>query len=273
MIIDLRQGIGETSQYKSWKFPGGEIHFKLSFDIRAHKDEILILSKLNSSDDIIHLLIAADTIKSECSYNKIGLVIPYMPYQQADRRFSEGECFSLKTFTNLINSIGFNKVIIGMPHSDVSPALINNSVVIDNTEFIKNVLDDINCDLNNLVILSPDAGAYKTVFKTVSKLKIDCQVFSCSKSRSHETGVITTIVPDIDPEKTVLIIDDIALGSRTFLGIKERLKNKNVYLAVSHGIFNENVSLVSNTFTKIYTTNSRGNNINYPDNFEIVNVF
>jgi ribose-phosphate pyrophosphokinase len=192
---------------------------------------------------------------------------------------------------NLINSMGFNKVKIYHPHSEVSAALINNSVVIENADYIKQVINKLYADrykqlnlgnkpisytlsdfYNELIIMSADAGGFKPVFKLCEKINFTGQVESCSKSRNHETGDITTRVPVIDESKIVLIIDDISLGSRTFLNIRKELKNKNVYLAVSHGVFNENVDKLETEFTKVFTTNSIRNE-SIGDNIEVIKVF
>lgn len=285
--LDLRKGITETDQYKAWKFPGGEIHFKLKTDKVLIKntidEEFQVIVRLNSSDDIMFMLIAIDTIKKEVLNPIIDLEIPYMPYQQADRDFGYFECFSLKTVANIINSLNLAKVTIYDPHSDVCTGLINRSRVIDNSAFIKMVLEDIindnswsPIDLNpkekDIVIISTDAGSYKKINKLCEKLSFKGEIVTCSKSRNHETGEITTVVPEFDDTKLVLIIDDIALGSRTFFNIRKELKNEKVYLAVSHGIFNENVDKLELEFTKIFTTNSRRDE-SIGKNIEVFNIF
>ena len=94
MILDLRKGICDTDQYKAWKFPGGEIHVKLEkyfIDgcLLYCDDTIHIKTRLNSSDDLLFLMLVVDTLKKDVK-NKINLFIPYMPYQQADRDFGVG---------------------------------------------------------------------------------------------------------------------------------------------------------------------------------------
>lgn len=269
MKLDLTQGICDNSQYNAWKFPGGELHVKLKIG-DVSNECIEVVTRLNTSDDIIFLLIVNDVLVKDYSDNKKTLFIPYMPYQQADRNFGVGECFSLKTIGNLINGMNFDKITVFDSHSDVTPALINNSLIIDNSEFIKEVLSKINDD--NIVICSTDAGSFKKIFKLTDKIGFKGDIITCSKSRNHETGEITTIVPIFDENKSVLIIDDIALGSRTFFNIRKELKNKKVYLAVSHGIFNENISKLESEFEKVFTTNSRRD---YPinGNIEIIKIF
>lgn len=269
MLLDLTKGICTTEQYQAWKFPGGEIHFKF-IEFTDNLEDFQILTRLNSSDDIIFLMLVVDTIKKDYNRPFISLSIPYMPYQQADRNFKTGECFSLKTIANLINSMNLDQVFIYDSHSDVSLGLINNSISIDNYNFIKKVLSDINDE--NIIICSTDAGSFKKIFKLCEKLDYHGDIVTCLKSRNHETNEITTIVPEFDETKPVLIIDDIALGSKTFLNIRRQIKNKQVYLAVSHGVFNENIDKLETDFTKIYTTNSR-RDISVSENIKIFDIF
>lgn len=276
MTLDLTNGICETKQYKAWKFPGGEVHLKIYENQIEHfnqhpNENILIKVRLNTTDDILLLMLVVDTLKKDIK-NKLDLLIPYMPYQQADRDFGVGECFSLKTICNLINSMNLNKVYVGMPHSDVTPALINNCEVIDNSKFIIKVILDLGISDENLVICSPDAGAYKLIFKLCEKIGFKGEIITCSKSRDHETGRLTMQIPSCDINKSVLIIDDIALASNTFLNIRKELKNKNVFLAVSHGIFNDNVDKLEKQFSKVYTTNSRRDE-SVGENIQVIKIF
>ena len=285
MKLDLTPGVCETEQYKAWIFPGGEIHLKLKeqwvSDIEPNV--INIVTQLNTSQDIMFLLLVMDTLKKDYKGFPVNLFLPYMPYQQADRNFGEGECFSLKTITNLINSMGLNEVTVFDPHSDVCMALLDNSKVLDNSKFILEVLFQMRdeyitaggygeADLGilektgkfvdkrvteNLIILSPDAGAYKKIFKLCDKIGFTGQIECCSKSRDHITNELTIVVPKFDETKNVLIIDDICLGGRTFLKIKDQIENKT-FLAISHGVFDYGVDHLLEKLTKIYTTDSRG---------------
>lgn len=267
-LIDLTQGLSDNKDYKAFKFPGGELHFILKkFDTELYE----IKTRLNSSEDIILLCLAVDTIKKDSPYTKIKVHIPYMPYQQADRDFGIGECFSLKTITKILNTLDVNEYIINDPHSDVSPALLKNAKIIDNSEFIKWVLDDLkNNQYNNteitkeLIWLSPDAGAYKKIGKLASKIGWSGEIAAANKYRSISSGTIENIELSLSDfgNKDILIIDDICMGGNTFIKLAEKLRTKNVrnmFLAVSHMI-PETPNMKLEIFETIYSTNSRYEN-------------
>ncbi len=262
MVLDLRKGICKTEQYEAWKFPGGEIHFKLdkkTCGLISRDRHIVLRPKLQSSDDLMLFIIVSDCIKKDFKNVEVVGMVDYFPYMQADRNFGFGECFSLKTITNIFNNLPIDKFVLFDPHSDVTPSLLDNCVVVDNSNFIKWVLEQVN--QTNLIILAPDSGAYKKIFALCEKIKFKGQIECCAKSRNHKTGEKTIIVPKFDETKDVLMIDDICLAGGTFLGISGQIKNR-CYLAVSHGIFNNGVEHLLDRFETIYTTDSRCEIIN-----------
>lgn len=280
MLLDLTKGITETPQYKAWKFPGGEIHAKLSMDFMQElgatrpKEVLDVNVRLNSSDDVIFLALILDVIAKDFD-NEVHLYVPYMAYQQADRDFSQGETFSLQTITKMLAAMPFKAIAIFDPHSDVAPALLSRDKlihVIDNSEYIQAVflrlIDLKNPDAENLVwfphedvvILAPDAGAYKKIFKLCEKIDWTYGIECANKYRNTEDGSLQVrLSVDDFKGKDVLIIDDICVGGRTFIELAKQLITKNVgnlYLAVSHGIFSNGYDELEKYYQHIFTTNS-----------------
>jgi len=275
--LDLTKHIAKTPEYEAWKFPGGEIHFKFTSEFieklnssKNSNEVISITCRLKTSDDIILLVIVLDTLAKDWKY-KVMVFIPYMPYQQADRNFGEGECFSLRTIAKILNSYTNVTYVVFDPHSDITPALLNKCVVEDNSLFIRWVLQRLD-DFNNngyqgqwsanedLVILSPDAGAYKKIFKLAEKIGFKGQIECANKFRNTTTGEINIRLSINDFKgKDILIIDDICVGGRTFIELAKQLVQcniSNLQLAVSHGIFSNGFNDLERYFQNIFTTNS-----------------
>ena len=194
------------------------------------------------------------------------MFIPCLLSAQADRRFEENESFDLKIIADIINSCEFTRVEIFDPHSDVTGALINNSHIVTNAEFIMDTLSKINSiagwDYGDIVLVSPDAGAFKKIYKLAKDINFEGEIITCSKSRDNSKGELELRVPKFPEGKVALIIDDICLGGRTFTTIAEKLREngyseKQMFLAISHGIFNQGFEKLKDHFTKIYVTNSK----------------
>lgn len=255
--LDLTQGLTDNDQYKAWKFMGGEIHFVL----KRTCDEYMINTRLNSSEDVMLLFIATETIHKNNRQVFVDVFIPYCLYAQADRDFGPMECFSLKSFAKIINMCNFRNVFMLDPHSEMAPTLINNVIVVDNSEFITWVLKDIANP--KITWLSPDAGAYKKIGKLANKLGWIGGFAAANKYRNTSTGNIDSLELSHNDflGGDVLIIDDICMGGRTFVGLAEKLKEHNVgkmYLAVTHMI-PEKINSALGVFEKIYFTSSRYN--------------
>ncbi|WP_091494358.1 ribose-phosphate diphosphokinase [Flavobacterium phragmitis] len=244
----------EEIKFQSFTFSGGEPHIKINPDFDVNQ-KVTITHRLNSFNDLGLLCITVDALR-RMDVKIIDLFIPYFPAARQDRVMIPGEPLSVKVYADIINAMQLNKVFAFDAHSEVTPALLNNSTVIPNYTFIKEVLNKIG---QNVKLISPDGGALKKIYK-VSEFLGGVEVVECSKSRDVKTGKLSGFkVYEEDLQgMDCLIVDDICDGGGTFVGLAEELKKKNagkLYLAVSHGIFNKGFEVL-NCFDGIFTTNS-----------------
>lgn len=244
----------EEIKFQSFTFSGGEPHIKINPDFDANR-KITITHRLNSFNDLGLLCVTVDALR-RMDVKIIDLFIPYFPAARQDRVMIPGEPLSVKVYADIINALQLNKVFVFDAHSEVTPALLNNSTVIPNYTFIREVLNRIG---ENVKLISPDGGALKKIYK-VSEFLGGVDVVECSKSRDVKTGKLSgfKVYEDDLNGMDCLIVDDICDGGGTFVGLAEELKKKNagkLYLAVSHGIFNKGFEVL-NCFDGIFTTNS-----------------
>ncbi|MBL0736464.1 ribose-phosphate pyrophosphokinase [Flavobacterium sp. GN10] len=244
----------EEIKFQSFTFSGGEPHIKIAPDFDANK-KVTITHRLNSFNDLGLLCVTVDALR-RMDVKIIDLFIPYFPAARQDRVMIPGEPLSVKVYADIINAMQLNKVFVFDAHSEVTPALLNNSTIIPNYTFIKEVLNRIG---ENVKLISPDGGALKKIYK-VSEFLGGVEVVECSKSRDVKTGKLSgfKVYNDDLQGMDCLIVDDICDGGGTFVGLAEELKKKNagkLYLAVSHGIFNKGFEVL-NCFDGIFTTNS-----------------
>ncbi|RYJ39433.1 Ribose-phosphate pyrophosphokinase [Flavobacterium anhuiense] len=244
----------EEIKFQSFTFSGGEPHIKIAPDFDANR-KVTVTHRLNSFNDLGLLCVTIDALR-RMDVKIIDLFIPYFPAARQDRVMIPGEPLSVKVYADIINAMQLNKVFVFDAHSEVTPALLNNSTVIPNYTFIKAVLENIG---NDVKLISPDGGALKKIYK-VSEFLGGVEVVECSKSRDVKTGKLSgfKVYEDDLQGMDCLIVDDICDGGGTFVGLAEELKKKNagkLYLAVSHGIFNKGFEVL-NCFDGIFTTNS-----------------
>ncbi|CAM4001358.1 ribose-phosphate diphosphokinase [Flavobacterium branchiophilum] len=245
---------GEEIQFEKFTFSGGEPHIKINpnFDLT---EKVTVTHRMQSFNDLGFLCLAADALQRMGA--KLGtLFIPYFPAARQDRVMVAGEPLSVKVYAQIINSLGFEKVMVFDAHSEVTPAVLDHCEVIPNHDFIQKVVEKIG---NEVLLISPDGGALKKIYK-VSEFLGGVEVIECSKSRDVKTGKLSgfKVYKDDLEGKNCLIVDDICDGGGTFVGLAQELKNKNagkLYLAVSHGIFSKGFEALQD-FEHIFTTNS-----------------
>lgn len=241
--------------YDYFTFSGGEPHIKIKSNLVDVK-KVIITQRIQTFNDVGILLLAVNALRN-MGITQLDLLIPYFPAARQDRLMVTGEALSVKVYAEIINNQNFNSVTVFDPHSEVTPALLNNCKVIDNYSFIKKITNQLN---KNLVLISPDGGALKKIYKVAAYLQ-EYDVVECSKSRDVKTGKLSgfKVYTDDLNGKDCLIVDDICDGGGTFLGLAKELKAKNagdLYLAISHGIFSKGFESLGEEFKKIFTTNS-----------------
>ncbi len=247
---------GNTINFEKFVFSGGEPHIKIQADFDAEQP-VLITTRLRSFEDIGFLMLAVDALR-RMQVKQIAVFIPYFPAARQDRLMVKGEPLSVKVNAQLVNAMGLDQVYIFDPHSEVTPALLDNVEVIYNYDFIRQVIAMQSKE--NLVLISPDGGALKKIYKLSEQLG-GVPVIECSKVRDVATGKLQsfTVYADDLKGKNGLIVDDICDGGGTFIGLAQSLREKGIEsldIAVSHGIFSKGTGILLPYFDKIYTTNS-----------------
>jgi ribose-phosphate pyrophosphokinase len=240
--------------FQSLTFSGGEPHIKIQSNFEVN-EAVTITHRLNSFNDLGLLCVTVDALR-RMGVKIINLFIPYFPGARQDRVMIPGEPLSVKVYADILNAMNLNQVTVFDAHSEVTPALVNNCVVIPNHTFIAAVIKKIG---NKVKLISPDGGALKKIYK-VSEYLGGVEVVECSKSRDVKTGKLSgfKVYNDDLQGSDCLIVDDICDGGGTFIGLAEELKKKNagkLYLAVSHGIFNKGFDDLK-CFDGIFTTDS-----------------
>lgn len=257
---------------KKIKYPDGSFYCEVDLSEIVMED---ITLRLNTYEDYWFLSQLADILlHNNVTLNSI--TIPNILDAQHDDRFKDNQSynvwFTVKTLQNL-SSIT-NQVNIFHPHNpQVVKALFPDINIIDNSEFIEEVLGEIKSedrygfDANelqrNLILLSTDAGGFKPLMKLADKLQWEGDTASCAKSRKYVDGksVLTQLVDREDYQgKDILIIDDICVYGGTFIGLSKLLKERNcgkLYLAVSHITVPRISQQLEDSFDGIFTTNSK----------------
>lgn len=258
---------------KKIKYPDGSFYCDIDLSEIVMQD---ITLRLNSYEDYWFLWQFTETL----FHNKIKLnsiTIPNLLDAQHDSRFKENQSYNISGTVQHLRQLSLvaNQVNLFHPHnSEVVKALFPEVNIIDNSEFIKEVIWSINGNYpkeqiylnfrkDNLILMSTDAGGFKPLMKLCDKIGWTGETSSCSKSRKFVDGksVLTQLADREDYNgKDILIVDDISVYGGTFIGLSKLLRERNcgkIYLAVSHITVPRISQQLEDAFDGIFTTNSK----------------
>lgn len=235
-------------KYEIKKFKDNQVSAKI-----IAKGNLHIKIRGNTYQDLFEIAVIKEAWDADLDHknNNSKLTIYCLIGQRSDRRFNKNESFDLKVISKFINSLKFDAVEILHPHSSVSLALIDNSIEIDSFEYVEKAFNKI----GNPILISPDAGAYKTTHAFADKLNAD--IIPSNKVRIN--GIPEIKIQGNVNKKDCLIVDDLADGGRTFKLLAEELKKQGaskVYLYVTHAQFNYGFNELKESINHVFCTNS-----------------
>jgi ribose-phosphate pyrophosphokinase len=186
--------------FQHFTFPDGQPHLKIDVTRTTSPcyEAVTILSRIANPSDLFTVLIAKDALES-MGFESISLTITYLMAARMDRQMTEGEPFSLRVLSAILNQANFKKITIFDPHSDVSTALLLRSKAIGNEAFVKDCIVDFTKNAqnteggieNDYYLISPDAGALKKIHK-VAQFAHAPRVAECMKMRDVKTGNLSS---------------------------------------------------------------------------------
>ncbi|MBD3205859.1 ribose-phosphate diphosphokinase [Candidatus Bathyarchaeota archaeon] len=224
-------------------FPDGESYIR--FTSEDLSDDVLLIQTTAPDPDrkIMQLLMMAKTAKAMGAKSLIACV-PYLSYSRQDKRFREGEVFSLDIVLGLMDSSGIDDLIVIDIHNKENTLKLSEKYdmcvhCLDAIPAIANYLKDNNYD--GAYSISPDIGR-KELVQSASKI-LGGGFGYFEKIRDLETGEIVMEVRDLDiiGRKAVVFDDIISSGgtmSRAIKGLKDQGATK-VAAACTHALLME----------------------------------
>jgi phosphoribosylpyrophosphate synthetase len=218
-------------------------------------EELFLMQTINidwyfeNEGEVMHLVQMNDLFRSK-GPRIINLYIDYLPYARQDKKISNETTFALHSFVKILNMLKFDKISVLDPHSNFLKIAYGTIVTVSPEKQIRNVHSLTKTD----VICYPDLGAW-------DRYDLEYPSLYLKKERNQLTGKIENI--SLGHNKlgvdaaTVLIVDDICDGGRTFTEAAKLLYEngaKEVNLFVTHGIFSNGLKpLFDAKINRIFT--------------------
>lgn len=268
VLLHSQKKGAHQEEFNIIQFPSGEIGGNFSEDLVTYTEEnasqienVIFTVQGYDKDTLFALALAKEAIDKMIPQKATTktVIFTYLPNARYDRHMFKGDAAALKVFANLVNAMEFDAVCALDTHSNVAENLFNCFHNLPQKEVAAHFASDPRIDF----LVAPDAGAAKKTEEAAKE--VDKPYVTMAKVRNLKTGEITgmRILDDVDlTGKTVMILDDICDGGRTFIEAAKYLREagaSRVELYVTHGIFSKGVeNLLDNGIEHIYTTNSLG---------------
>ena len=222
-------------------FPDGESYIKIYPDLKGETVVIVQTTAPSQDQRLMQLFMMVQTAK-ELGAARVICVVPYLAYSRQDKRFLDGEAYSLGLVIKMMSDLGVDDLIVADAHSKASLDRANSEHMIrvhniSGTPFLAEYLKENGFD--GAYSLSPDKGAIHLAQAADVVLGGGYGFFE--KVRDLRTGEIEMKVKDLEisGRKTV-VFDDIISSGGTMARAIEGLKSQGaeeVAAACTHALF------------------------------------
>ena len=218
-------------------FSSGEQYVRYEESVRG-KDVFIIQTGSETTDsDVLETCLMCQAAKLSFA-KSVHLVMPHFPYARQDRVSQPREPISAKLISDLLVTSGADHIITLNLHADQIQGF--SDVPMDALESHKLFCDEFKKKkLENLVVVSPDAGGTKAAKIFADKLGANLAVMHKTRPAHNEASILH-VVGEIEG-KTAIIYDDMIDTAGSICAAKETLMNADanpdVYIAATHPIF------------------------------------
>ena len=214
----------------------------------------------------MELLILCDALKRG-SANSVNVVMPYYGYQRQDRKDYSRAPISAIVIANCLESQNINRVIVFDLHAGQIQGFFSNNTPVDNlyveSYFIESIKKEMNNNLDNLMIISPDEGGMKRAVRISNKLGVGMGTIYKERSDVNVVGKMS-LMGNVEG-KICIIVDDMIDTAGTACKASHILKDNGaakIFMYACHGLFSgkafENIE--KSSFDKILITNTLDQN-------------
>ncbi|MBN2703946.1 MAG: ribose-phosphate pyrophosphokinase [Pontiellaceae bacterium] len=220
------------------RFPDNEIFVKIVDNVRG--DDLFIVQSVsvNPNEYLMELLIMIDAAK-RASANRITAVLPFYGYARQDRKDQPRVPITAKLVANLLVAAGADRILCVDLHAQQIQGFFD--IPVDHLYGAPVIVKYLrSLELDNLVVVSPDAGGLKMADAYSRLLNAGIAVVG-KQRKSAEDVVANHLVGDVAGCNT-LLVDDMTSTAGTLAAGAKLLKKagaKSVRAAVSHCLLTE----------------------------------
>jgi len=219
-------------------FADGEIYVKYGESIRGADVFIIQPTCRPVNENLMELLIMAQAARL-ASAHRVTAVIPWMGYSRQDKKSCPREPITARLVADIMQAAGVDRVVTMDLHAGQLQGFFG--VPVDHMTALSMIADYFQMkDLGDIVVVSPDAGGFKTAKRMADRLS--CSVAVLSKFRTgHNESQVMYVIGEVEG-KTAIMVDDIIDTAGSVVNGAEALVNqgvKAVYAACTHAVLSD----------------------------------
>ncbi|EKM83888.1 hypothetical protein AGABI1DRAFT_110495 [Agaricus bisporus var. burnettii JB137-S8] len=236
----------------------GETQVRIQESVR--EDDVYIINTgcgaVNTTLMELCIMIHACKIASA---KRITAVIPLFPYARQDKKDKSRAPITAKLVANMIQKAGCDHVITMDLHASQIQGFFDVPVDKLYAEPSAILYIRTHFDLNDVVIVSPDAGGAKRVTSIADRLGVDFALFHKERKKANEVSRMVLVGQVKD--KIAILVDDMADTCGTLCLASQHLSEAGatkVYGFVTHGILSGNAlkTVSESSLEKLIVTNT-----------------
>jgi ribose-phosphate pyrophosphokinase len=241
-------------------FANGEISCRLGESVRGSAVFVLQTHSPNVNDMLMEQAIIIDAAR-RASADSITAVCPFMSYARQDRKSSGREPITARLVIDILAAAGADRIMSVDLHAGQIQGFFNGPFDhLVGMPILANYIRE-SFAMNQLVIVSPDAGRAKTAERYSSLL--GCGMAIIHKQRSyvqHNSVEAKYLIGDV-AEKICVVIDDMIDTAGTICAAADLLSQngaKAIYAVATHGVLSDPAMerIEQSAFKKVVVTDS-----------------
>ena len=219
-------------------FADGEIYVKYKESIRGADVFIIQPTCRPVNENLMELLIMIQAARL-ASAHRVTAVVPWMGYSRQDKKSCPREPITARLVADVMQAAGADRVVTMDLHAGQLQGFF--SVPVDHMTALSMIADYYKLKgLENMVIVSPDAGGMKNAKRMADRL--NCPVAVLSKLRTeHNKARVLYVIGEVEG-KTAVMVDDIIDTAGSLVSGVEALAEKGVkavYAACTHPVLSD----------------------------------
>lgn len=232
----LKIGMGKS---ETIVFSEGNTFVKILEKVRDKDVYIVQTIGLHPNEDFMELLFWIDAFKRS-SASSVTAILPYFSYAKGDKKDEPRVSIRARVCADCLEITGVDRIITMDLHSPQIQGFFKKPVDhLYGLPIISNYIKSKK--LENLVVVSPDAGFAKNARKYADKLKVPVAIGDKTRESHDEKAEVLEIIGNVKG-KNVLIVDDFTISCGTLIDTARAVKEhgaEKIYACVSHALLGE----------------------------------